>query len=174
MASRQHAITGIILLILDTGASVSVTNNIGDFLTPPNPVQRTTLQGIAAGLEVRGLGTASYTVLDDAAQPATMNVPGTLHVPACPSRLLCPRQILASDRTGAATCSITTSGMTLFLHGHHITAKYRAPHHLPILDTAPLLTLPGLFSAKPTTQARCRQLSRSVIHFPATNLISVP
>jgi len=113
---QKNAITGIIPLILDTGASVSITNNLGDFLTSPLPVQHTTLQGIAAGLEVRGIGTATYTVLDNAGKPVTLNIPGTLYVPACPSRLLCPQQILTIDHTGTASCTITTTGVTLLLH----------------------------------------------------------
>jgi hypothetical protein len=40
---QKNAITGIIPLILDTGASVSITNNLGDFLTSPLLVQHTTL-----------------------------------------------------------------------------------------------------------------------------------
>jgi len=138
-AVQKHAMTGIIPLILDTGASVSVTSSLGDFLTSPTPVKRTTLQGIAAGLEVKGIGTATYTVLNDAGHPVTFQIPGMLYVPGCPSRLLCPRQLLATDNTGTASCNITTSGVTLTLHQHQITAKYRAPHNLPVLDTAPML-----------------------------------
>jgi hypothetical protein len=54
---RRHAITNIISLILDTGASISVSNCAADFVTAIRPVQHTTLKGIAAGLAIKGLGT---------------------------------------------------------------------------------------------------------------------
>ncbi len=138
-AERRRAITGTIPIILDTGASVSVTNCCGDFKRPPHPVQSTTLQGIAAGLVVKGVGTSSYTVLDDAGQPVTLEIPGTLYVPECPSHLLCPRQLLSTDTSGKSACTITQHGIHLTLQGHQVTARYQAPHHLPILTTAPTI-----------------------------------
>jgi hypothetical protein len=136
---RGRAITGVLSLILDTGASVGVTHCLGDFKTPPTPVQSTTLQGIAAGLTVRGVGTATYTVLDDTGHPVTLHIPGTLYVPGCPSRLLCPRQVLVSDTSGEARCTLTTKGIHLFLNGHNISALYQTHHNLPILNTAPTI-----------------------------------
>jgi hypothetical protein len=136
-SDRKCAITGTISLILDTGASVSVTGCIGDFKHPPKPVQCTTLHGIASGLVVQGVGTTTYTVLDNEGAPVTLNIPGTLYVPKCPSRLLCPRQILATDSSGQAACTVTTTGIDLTLHGKHIAAPYHATHQLPTLHTAP-------------------------------------
>ena len=82
---RQSALTSIIPLILDTGASVTVTNCVDDFVTPPRPVQNTTLQGIASGLEVHGVGTVNYTVMNNEGYPVTITIAGTLYVPKCPS-----------------------------------------------------------------------------------------
>ncbi len=52
-----------VLLIVDTGASGSISHEISDFISTPRPVQPTTLQGIASGLKVDGIGTAAYTFL---------------------------------------------------------------------------------------------------------------
>ncbi len=143
---RRHGITSHLPLIFDTGASITVTHCLDDFLVPPRPVQNTTLQGIASGLPVHGIGTVHYTVLDDNRKPITLTIPGTLYVPGCPSRLICPRQLLHGTQDKAATMTITTGAVTLAFRGRIITIPYRAPHNLPILHTAPAL---------PSYQAYC-------------------
>jgi hypothetical protein len=108
---RRHALSNVISLILDTGASISVTNCIADFIAPLRPVQHTTLQGIAAGLEIKGLGTVRYSVLNDVGQTVTITIPEVLFVPECPSRLICPRQLLLSTGGATATLQVQASGM---------------------------------------------------------------
>jgi hypothetical protein len=49
----------------DTGASVTVTNSKSDFTSDQYPVQPTKLQGIASGLEVKGIGDAKYSFKTD-------------------------------------------------------------------------------------------------------------
>lgn len=44
--------------IIDTGASVSITNSKGDFILQIPPIQSTNLKGIASGLDIKGVGNA--------------------------------------------------------------------------------------------------------------------
>jgi hypothetical protein len=47
-------------LIIDTGASISISPYRSDFTTPIQPVQKVTIQGIASGLTVEGIGDLQY------------------------------------------------------------------------------------------------------------------
>jgi len=136
---RQHALTNTISLILDTGASVSITNCLADFTTPIKAVQHTTLQGIATGLVVKGLGTDRYTIADDAGRTRHLDIPEVLFVPDCPSRLICPRQLLASTKDPSAIMHVHTGNVQLCFWGSTITVPYHARSHLPILPTLPTI-----------------------------------
>jgi len=136
---RRHAFTNIISLILDTRASVSITNCSADFITAILPVQNTTLKGIAAGLTIKGLGTVQYTVRDDIGREHTITIPEVLCVPDCPSRLLCPCQVLSSTRDTAATMTVRSSSVQLHFGGATFTVPYHEGSYLPILNTVPSL-----------------------------------
>lgn len=143
---RTQAMTSVIPLIFDTGASVTVTHCIDDFIAPPRPVQHTTLQGIASGLQVHGVGTVTYTVMDDNKAPVTITI-GTLYVPGCPSRIICPRQLLAHTADPTANLTVTATAVVLSFRATHISIPYRGPHCLPILRTAPAIVSYQAFCA---------------------------
>jgi hypothetical protein len=46
--------------VIDTGASITITNCSSDFHGPVKPVKPTQLQGIANGLLVQGTGSTVY------------------------------------------------------------------------------------------------------------------
>jgi Reverse transcriptase (RNA-dependent DNA polymerase) len=83
-------------LVWDSGASHCITNNEKDFedgtLEQPNWMVRT-LQGLAKGLRVKGVGTVSWTVLDTDGNPRTLRLPAYF-VPESPARLLSLPQLL--------------------------------------------------------------------------------
>jgi hypothetical protein len=122
-------------LILDTGASVSVSPDKGDFIGSIRPVQSTTLKGIASGLFVSGTGTVQYTCHDDKGELLHITIPDVLYVPTCPVRLICPRQLLAAFKQ-PATCNITTTSITITTNTQTLTVPYDATSRLPILWTS--------------------------------------
>jgi hypothetical protein len=85
-----------VALIIDTGASVSITPEIDDFIRPPTHVQPTTLRGIAAGLQVRGIGCVHYHFPRPEGGVVTVKLDNVLYVPDCLMRLLCPRHVAAA------------------------------------------------------------------------------
>jgi len=122
-----------VMLIVDTGASISITPSLSDFVSPPTPVQPTFLKGIASGLQVRGIGTVSYTFQSDDDTSVTALLPNTLYVPECSVRLLCPRHLAAS--TGAPDDGFMSQHQTakLTCQGKVISASYHTETGLPII-----------------------------------------
>jgi hypothetical protein len=96
-ATYQDAKTPIspdmVPLIMDTGASVTVTPYKTDFISAVKPVQAVEIKGIATGLQVKGIGDVSYSYHNDKNELQTMILRDCLYVPHCTARLLCPRQI---------------------------------------------------------------------------------
>jgi hypothetical protein len=52
-------------LILDTGASITISPFKSDFVSKIRPVQKVKIQGIASGLDVEGMGDISYSFYND-------------------------------------------------------------------------------------------------------------
>jgi hypothetical protein len=76
--------------VVDTGASITITHDKQDFVSPIYRVQPTTLQGIASGLSVEGIGDAEYVFRTDNDQHVSILLRNVLYVPSCSIRLLCP------------------------------------------------------------------------------------
>jgi hypothetical protein len=68
-------------LIIDTGASISISPNKSDFISPVKPVQKVHIKGIASGLQVEGNGNLSYTFYNDDGEEQTILLKGCLYVP---------------------------------------------------------------------------------------------
>jgi hypothetical protein len=124
-------------LILDTGASISITPFKCDFITPIRPVQHVNIKGIAAGLTAAGVRDIAYSFINDAGETQQLLLRNCLYVPSCAMCLVCPRQI--GSTTGNQTDGLlaTHSTTTLFVHGHPTTVRYDPISQLPILFTKP-------------------------------------
>jgi hypothetical protein len=123
-------------LIIDTGASITVSPCKTDFISPIWPVQNIEIKGIASGLQVCGFGDISYTFYNDERQLQTMILKGCLYVPQCTARLLCPRQL--GQTTGHSSDGfIAMADKTVLVYqGKQTTITYDTISNLPILYTA--------------------------------------
>jgi hypothetical protein len=68
-------------LILDTGASISITPCRSDFIMPLHPVQHVTIKGITSGLKGEGIGDVSYTFMNDSGSDQTLVLHNCLYGP---------------------------------------------------------------------------------------------
>jgi hypothetical protein len=82
------------LFVIDTGASITITNDSSNFPKGCRQVHPVKLQGIASGLVVQGIGTAVYHFKMDNGSLEQVHLTNVLYVPGCPIRLLCPRHVV--------------------------------------------------------------------------------
>jgi hypothetical protein len=132
------------VLAVDTGASITITPDRFDFVSPNRSVQPTVLQGIGAGLSVRGIGTVVY-------------------VPDCGVRLLCPRHLAAStgfDDDGFV--SLKDSAL-LRCFGHDLPVNYHSTTGLPLIYSIGTLgDATALFGATSPTVAAFGSATTSI------------
>jgi len=130
----------MIPLILDTGASISITPFKSDFITPIKPIQHVSIKGIASGLTATGIGDVSYSFVNNAGETQQLLLRNCLHVPSCTVRLICPWQIGATTGNSADGLYTTHSNTTLVVNSSPTTINYNAISQLPILFTKPGIT----------------------------------
>jgi hypothetical protein len=123
-------------LVIDSGASITVTPYETDFITPIRPVQNTEITGIASGLQVKGIGTVSYSFHNDAGELQTLNIKECLYVPQCTARLLCPRQIPSNTSCSKDIFIAGEDKALLICFGKPKTVPYDSLTNLPLLFTA--------------------------------------
>jgi len=73
----------MIPLILDTGASISITPFKSDFITPIKPIQHVSIKDIASGLTATGIGDVSYSFVNEVRETKQLLLRNCLHVPSC-------------------------------------------------------------------------------------------
>jgi len=122
-------------LLLDTGASVSCTFNRHDFTSEIRPVQTMTLKGIASSLSIQGIGSVQYTLPNDDGSTTSVTMHDVLYVPDCPTRLICPRQLLHHLDDPDASLAVTANHVQLAFRGRTITIAYDEQLNIPIIST---------------------------------------
>jgi hypothetical protein len=140
-------------LIIDTGASISLTPHATDFITPIRPVQNIQIKGIASGLSVKGVGDISYQFRNDMGELQTMILRDCLYVPQCVVRLLCPRQIGAETKNPEDGFNAKHINPVLTVNGKQTTIKYDSLSQLQLLFTAPGITSYQRYAQFGCTQA---------------------
>jgi hypothetical protein len=115
-----------VMLIVDTGASVSITPDAADFIEPPKSVQPTIHQGITSRLQVKGIGTMLYIFIDEEGTEVTILLPHTLYVPGCATCLLCPRHLVETTQVPNNGFVSLQNHATLKCHGKSILVEYNS------------------------------------------------
>jgi hypothetical protein len=79
-------------ICIDTGASACISHDSKDFLGI-REVQNISINGISIGLDVAGIGTLHWLIVDDTSTELDVHVHNSLYVPKCPMKLLFPQQL---------------------------------------------------------------------------------
>jgi hypothetical protein len=122
-------------LVIDTGASVTVTPYVTDLTSAITPVQLVEIKGIAEGLQVRGNGTVCYNYYNNAGDLVNLTIPNCLYVPQCTARLLCPRQVATITQHPDDGFYAKQQSSILYYNGQPTTITYDSTSGLPLLYT---------------------------------------
>lgn len=124
-------------LIIDTGASISISPYRSDFISPIRPVQKVQIKGIASGLTVQGIGDLQYKIYNDNGEEQLILLRNSLYVPQCTVRLICPRQIGAETKHPLDGFNALSERPILTINGKKTTISYDSTSQLPLLYTTP-------------------------------------
>jgi hypothetical protein len=136
-------------LIIDTGASITITNDTGDFPNGLREIRPLQLKGIASGLAVKGVGTAEYHFRMDYGTCVSLLLPNVLYVPGCPMCLLCPRHVAEHTKGVDDGFNYQQEKGVFTIYGKTLTVAYHPTTGLPFIVTAPGIRAYCAFIADP-------------------------
>ena len=79
-------------LMVDNGASASITPYLKDFITPPQPIN-SKVKGIRGHAQATCKGTVQWKIQDDQGQTHCFTLRNSYFVATAPSRILCPQHL---------------------------------------------------------------------------------
>ena len=79
-------------LIVDNGASASITPHLTDFISPLQPIN-SKVKGIGGHAQATYKGTVQWKIQDDQGQSHHFTLPNSYYVATAPSRILCPQHL---------------------------------------------------------------------------------
>ena len=85
-------------LMVDSGASASITPYLTDFITPPQPIN-SKVKGIGGHAQATYKGTVQWKIQDDQGQTHRFTLPNSYFVATAPSRILCPQHLAQTAKT---------------------------------------------------------------------------
>ena len=126
-------------LVIDCGASISITDDISDFISPPSPINCPShIDGIGKGLSVAGRGRVEWKVVDKNGVMGSL-ITESFYCPQSPVKLFSPQSYLEFQATeGEGKLVLTRSGGELQTPGGLVLHfGYHPLRKLPILRLVP-------------------------------------
>ena len=121
-------------IVIDSGASISLTANYNDFDGPIRPATITELQGLSHTTKVHGVGQVKWTVRDVFGTTRTIKTQA-YYVPEATVRLFSPQTYFHEQQKGHL--QLDHSRTTLELHdGSLLHFPYNANNNLPLMLSA--------------------------------------
>ena len=118
-------------IVIDSGASISLTANYNDFVGPIRPATITELQGLSHTTKVHGVGQVKWTVRDVFGTTRIIKTQA-YYVPEATVRLFSPQTYFREQQKGHL--QLDHSRTTLELHdGSVLHFPYNATNNLPLM-----------------------------------------
>lgn len=121
-------------IVIDTGASWSVTPFLKDFVSDIKPWAHESLQSLDASIPVHGIGTVEWTVQDQDKNVRTFRTTA-LYVPTAEVRLFSPQVYFQETDSGSLFCYKDRLLLTL-LDGSVLTFPWHPHSNIPFMLTA--------------------------------------
>jgi hypothetical protein len=127
-------------ILVDGGATASITNCLDDFVRPPT---KTTIRikGFNGTSSTARIGTVKWPILDDQGVRHVLHIPDTYYVASCPMRLLSPQHYSQQIQDHRGTYSTNYRDQVLFVFHN---GQFRATMPLsPSTNVGIICSAPG-------------------------------
>jgi hypothetical protein len=127
----EGVLTNEVPIVLDTGASFSLTPFESDFVHGPTPSKATEMTGITNAVKIEGIGTVEWPIVDIYGRCRTITTQ-PYYVPQADIRLFSP-QVYFQDE-GKGKCVVTDYNVTLTLpDDSELQFPYHHSSNLPFM-----------------------------------------
>jgi hypothetical protein len=126
-------------ILVDGGTTASITNNLNDFVKPP---QKTSIRikGFNGTSSNARVGTVQRTILDNNGVRHVLTIPDTYYVESCPMKLLSPQHYSQQIKDHRGTYSTNYGDQVLFIfhkRKFRVTMTLSSGTNVGILRSAP-------------------------------------
>ena len=137
LSSKFYSVTSDgVPVVIDSGASTSVTPFRDDFVDKMIPLKNETVDGITETASIEGVGTVEWKVFDDVGNPGTIRT-FAYFMPKAKIRLFSPQKYF-QERKFDGPCVLTRKGCLLTLEdGTKLSFDYDVFNNLPLGKTRP-------------------------------------
>ena len=118
-------------IVIDSGASISLTANYNDFVGPIRPATITELKGLAHTTKVRGVGNVAWTVRDVFGATQTIKTQA-YYVPDATVRLFSPQTYFREQQKGYLRLDHSSTTLQLS-DGSLLQFPYNTNNNLPLM-----------------------------------------
>jgi hypothetical protein len=126
-------------ILIDGGATACISNDLGDFISPPRP-SKVRVKGFNGASSSTRIGTVRWSLLDDSGRRHTLQIPNTYYVHDCPMRLLSPQHYSQETNDLRGTFSTNFGDQVVFTWNHNrfkATMPLSGVSNVGILRSAP-------------------------------------
>ena len=125
-------------IVLDTGASFSVTPHVSDFITPIQPADLTTLNSLDGKISVHGTGQVEWVIQDQNDVKRIVRTTA-LFIPSAGVRLFSPQSFFMENEAGSLTCTHDLCVLEV-PDGTKLEFPWQPKSNLPIMLTESMLS----------------------------------
>ena len=131
-------------IVIDSGASISITGRGSDFIGPIHPIPSTTIQGLNHTLDVKGKGMVRWEVVDQNGELCVIETMA-YYIPEAQVRLFSPKTYFDEQSNDVANFNMNKKGVKLTLGNKQILSFPYQNNNLPLMLTPDMVEPKKMF-----------------------------